>query len=108
MKLLLTAARLRSVIDGVRTEKDLEISLRLHRIRFTWTTEPGYLAARVPLRSGPVLVYRTASRSAPFQIRSASPSSAPFPFPVRSAVPAGAPDHSAPRPIFAPLLRPVD
>lgn len=106
MKLLLTAARLRSVIDGVRTEKDLEISLRLHRIRFTWTTEPGYLAARVPLRSGPVLVYRTASRSAPFQIRSASPSSAPSP--VRSAAPAGAPDHSAPRPLFAPLLRPVD
>ena len=94
MKLLLTAARLRSVIDGVRTEKDLEISLRLHRIRFTWTTEPGYLAARVPVRSGTVLVYRTCSRSAPFQ--------------VRSAAPAGAPGHSAPRPLFAPLLRHVD
>lgn len=90
-RMLLTSARLRSVINGVRTEKDLEISLRRHRIHFTWTTEPGYLAARVPLRSGPVLVYRTASRSAPFQVRSACPSSAL--------------DNSAPRPLFAPLLR---
>lgn len=91
MKLLLTTARLRSVIDDVRTEKDLELSLRRHRIRFTWTTEPGYLAARVPLRSGPVLVYRTASRSAPFRIRSAAP--------------AAAPDPSATAPLFLPLLR---
>ena len=91
MKLLLTTARLRSVIDDARTEKDLELSLRRHRIRFTWTTEPGYLAARVPLRSGPVLVYRTASRSAPFRIRSAAP--------------AAAPDPSAPAPLFLPLLR---
>ena len=85
MKLLLTADRLRSVIADARTEKDLELSLRLHRIRFTWTTEPGYLAAKVPLRSGAVLVYRSASRSAPFRIRSAAPAPVLCSAPVSSA-----------------------
>ena len=94
MKMLLTADRIRSALDGARTEKDVELSLRAHKIRFSYDASAGYLAFRIPARSGTVLVYRTCSRSAPFQ--------------VRSAAPAGAPDHSAPRPLFAPLLRPVD
>ena len=76
MKILLTVSRIRSVIDGARTEKDIEISLRRHRIRYTYDTSPGFLAIRVPSRTGSVLVYRTASRSAPFAVRSAG--SAPF------------------------------
>lgn len=82
MKLLLSAERLRSIVAAASTEKDLENTLRRHRIRFTWTTEPGYLAARVPLRSGSVLVYRACSRSAPFVVRSAAPAaaSAGYPF----------------------------
>lgn len=72
MKLLLTAARVRSALDGARTEKDVETALRAHKIRFTYDTSAGYTAFRIPARSGPVLVYRTCSRSAPFAVRTAS------------------------------------
>ena len=83
MKILLTAARIRSALDGARTEKDGEVSLRSHKIRFTWTTAPGYLCARVPCRSGSMLIYRTCSRSAPFAVRSAEPvKAAGYPYPV--------------------------
>ena len=82
MKMLLSADRLRSIVSAVSTEKDLENTFRRHRIRFTWTTDPGYLAARVPLRSGSVLVYKTCSRSAPFQVRSAAPAAAPAGYPL--------------------------
>lgn len=72
MKLLLTVDRLRDIVSAATTERDLVKSLRRHKIRYTWTTDPGYLAARVICRSGPVLIYRSASRSAPFVIRSAA------------------------------------
>jgi len=72
MKLLLTTDRIRSAIDGAKTEKDVELSLRAHKIRYTYTTAPGFLAIRIPARSGSVLVYRTTSRSAPFTVRSAA------------------------------------
>ena len=91
MKMLLTADRIRAALDDARTEKDVELSLRAHKIRYSYDTRAGFLAFRIPARSGVVLVYRTASRSAPFQVRSACPSSAL--------------DNSAPRPLFAPLLR---
>ena len=71
MKMLLTADRIRSALDGVRTEKDVELSLRAHKIKFSYDTSAGFMAFRIPARSGPVLVYRTASRSAPFVVRSA-------------------------------------
>lgn len=81
MKMLLTADRIRSALDGARTEKDVEMSLRAHKIRFSYDTSAGFTAFRIPARSGCILVYRTASRSVPFQVRSVVPS--PFPsFPV--------------------------
>lgn len=86
MKILLTPARIRSAIDGARTEKDVEMSLRAHKIRYTYDTSAGFLSFRIPARSGPILVYRTASRSAPFMVRSAAPAVAPAPV-VRSAGP---------------------
>ena len=46
MKLLLTADRLRSIAAAAGTEKELENLLHKHKIRFSWTTAPGYLAAR--------------------------------------------------------------
>ena len=83
MKLLLTADRLRSIAAAADTEKELENLLRSHKIRFTWTTAPGYLCARVPCRSGSMLIYRTCSRSAPFAVRSAEPVKATgYPDPV--------------------------
>ena len=90
MKMLLTANKVRAIADAAATEKDLEILFRSHKIRFSWTTAPGFLAARVPVRSGSVLVYRTCSRSAPFRVRSVAPVSAPVSAPpacIRSAGP---------------------
>ena len=74
MKMLLTADRIRSIIADDRTEKDIEISLRLHKIRFSYDTSAGFLSLRVPVRSGIVRIYRTASRSAPFMVCAAPPS----------------------------------
>ena len=82
MKMLLTADRIRSALDGARTEKDIELSLRAHKIRFSYDTGAGFLAFRIPARSGAVLVYRTASRSAPFMVRAAVPVPAPACVPV--------------------------
>ena len=81
MKLLLTAGRIRSALDGARTEKDVENLLRARKIRFSYDISAGFLAFRIPARSGAVLVYRTASRSAPFMVRAAAPAAAPA-FPV--------------------------
>ena len=81
MKMLLTPARIRSALDGARTEKDVELSLRAHKIRFSYDTRAGFLAFRVPARSGAILIYRTASRSAPFVVRAVAPAAAPA-FPV--------------------------
>ena len=83
MKTLLTAARLRAVIAGAMTEKDVAQALRAHRIRYNFTTAPGYLAIRVPLRSGAAYIVRTASRSAPLQVR---PAPAPDAWPVVAPV----------------------
>ena len=89
MKTLLTADRIRAIVADARTEKDIELSLRSHKVRYSYDTRAGFLAFRIPARSGVVLVYRTASRSAPFQVRSVAPvarSAAPlragYPFPV--------------------------
>lgn len=73
MKLLVTAARIRSAIAGATTEKDVELSLRSHRIRYSYDTSSGFLAFRIPARSGSVIVYRTASRTAPFMVKAAAP-----------------------------------
>lgn len=81
MKALLTVSRLRSVISGAMTEKDVVSSLRRHRIRYRFTTAPGFLCIRVPLRSGSADIVRTASRSVPFSVRSAAPADYPYPLP---------------------------
>lgn len=74
MKLLITADRIRSAIAGATTEKDVELSLRSHKIRYSYDTRTGFLAFRIPARSGSVLVYRTASRTAPFTVKAAAAS----------------------------------
>lgn len=80
MKMLLTVSRIRSAIVGARTEKDIENLLRAHKIRFSYDTSAGFLAIRIPARSGAVLVYRTCSRSAPFMVRSAAAVPVVYPY----------------------------
>ena len=80
MKMLLTADRIRAVVADARTEKDIELSLRSHKIKFSYDTGAGFLAFRIPARSGTVLVYRTCSRSAPFTVRAAAPAPSGYPY----------------------------
>lgn len=77
MKMLVTAARIRSVLDGARTEKDAADALRRHRIKYTYSTVGGVLHIRIPSRSGVVTVTRTASRSAPLRIAAGYPAPVP-------------------------------
>lgn len=79
MKMLLTADRIRAVVADARTEKDIELSLRSHKIKFSYDTSAGFMAFRIPARSGTVLVYRTCSRSAPFRVIVAAPKEPAFP-----------------------------
>lgn len=81
MKLLLTPARVRSVIAGAVNEKDIENALRAHKIRFSYTTAPGGLAIRVPVRSGAILITRAPARSVPFRSFMAPAPGYPFPVP---------------------------
>ena len=75
----LTAARVRSVIAGLRTEKDIETALRSHRIRYSYDTTTGFLSFRIPARSGSVRIFRTCSRSCPFQVQTVPAKPAPVP-----------------------------
>lgn len=79
MKMLLTADRVRAIVADARTEKDVELSLRSHKVKFSYDTGAGFLAFRIPARSGTVLVYRTCSRSAPFRAIVAAPEGSAFP-----------------------------
>lgn len=81
MKLLLSPARIRSMIAGANTEKDIENVLRAHKVRYSYTTAPGYLAIRVPVRSGAVLISRAPARSAPLRASMAPAPGYPFPLP---------------------------
>lgn len=81
MKMLLTADRIRSIIAGAINEKDIENALRAHKVRYSYTTAPGYLAIRVPVRSGAVLISRAPARSAPLRASMAPAPGYPFPLP---------------------------
>lgn len=79
--IMITASRIRSVVQGCRTEKDVEKSLRTHGIKYSYDTSAGFLSIRIPARSGSVRVYRAASRSAPFLVSSVPPAPV-YPVPV--------------------------
>lgn len=79
---LVTADRIRSILDGVGTEIDAALTLRRHRVRFSFSTAGGILHIRIPARTGTITVTRTASRTAPLRIAAAGPVPAPYPFHV--------------------------
>ncbi len=80
MKMLLTVDRVRAIVADALTEKDIEYSLRSHKVRYSYDTSAGFLAFRIPARSGTVLVYRTCSRSTPFRAIVAAPVPAGYPY----------------------------
>lgn len=67
--ILVTTEKIRSVINGAKTEQDIIILLRSHKIKYYFTTETGYISIRIPCRKGCVRVSRVASRSCPFIVR---------------------------------------
>lgn len=73
MKALINTARIKTLIESARTEKDIECLLRSHRIHYKYDTSEGFTAFRIPAKTGPVLVFRTASRTAPFMVQAAPP-----------------------------------
>lgn len=82
-RLLVTASRIRSILDGACNEIDAARALRRHRVRYSFSTSGGVLHIRIPARSGVVTVTRTASRSAPLAISAAAPAGpVPYPYPV--------------------------
>lgn len=70
---IITQSRIRALVSECKTDADLVASLRRHKIRYKYTTAPGFLSVMIPCRTGKVLVYRTASRSNPFRVTPAAP-----------------------------------
>ena len=83
MRILVTADRIRTILDDARTEIDAALALRRHGIRYSYSTAGGVFHIRIPSRSGVIIVVRTASRTAPLAITAAAPAvPAPYPYPV--------------------------
>ena len=80
--MFVSVSRLRSLISGCRTDPEVIAVLRSHKIRYSYTTETGSLSIKIPCRKGSVRIYRTCSRSAPFQVRQAVPVPNLYPVPV--------------------------
>lgn len=78
--IMITAERIRSMIRNCHTEKDVATVLRSHKVRYSFSTDTGFLSIRIPSRKGYIRIYRTCSRSCPFQVSAVAP--VPFPFPV--------------------------
>ena len=79
---LVSVSRIRSVVDSARSDNEIAAALRRHKIPFSYSTSTGFLHIRIRSRSGPILVYRAAGRSAPVVIRSA-PSAPGAPYRVQ-------------------------
>lgn len=82
MNIMVTTSRIRSILKGIRTEKDAAAALRAHRIRYSFSTEGGFTHIRIPYRAGSLRVYRTASKSAPLVVTAAAPAPYQFSRPV--------------------------
>ena len=65
----ITPERIRSLISKCHTEMEVASALRSHKVKYTFTTETGFLALRVPCRKGCIRIYRACSRTAPFMVQ---------------------------------------
>jgi len=79
--MLSRSSRVRSMIADCKTERDIINVLRSHKVKYSFSTEKGFLTIRIPCRTGTVHIYRTCSRSAPYMVRSAANG---YPYPVPS------------------------
>ena len=77
----LSVNRIRSLVGNCKTEIDLVSTLRKHKIKYTFSTDCGFLQIRIPYKKGYIRIYRTCSRSCPFIVSTvpAVPYIAPIP-----------------------------
>lgn len=66
--ILVTHKKIRSVIANAKTENDIVSLLRYHKIKYSFTTETGFLSIRIPCKTGNIRIYKTCSRTAPFVV----------------------------------------
>lgn len=66
--ILINTKKIRSLIADCKTEMEIVSVLRSHKVKYTFTTNTGYLSIRIPCRTGAVRIYRVCSRSAPFLV----------------------------------------
>ena len=71
--MLITSARVRSLVSDCKTEMEIASVLRSRKIKYSFSTASGFLSIRIPCRKGSIIIYRTCSRSAPFMVKSVSP-----------------------------------
>lgn len=76
---MVSTERIRSIIAECKTEMDVVHVLRAHKIRYTFSTDTGILAVKVPCRKGSIRIYRTCSRSAPFMVHAVKAGVNPIP-----------------------------
>lgn len=65
----INSSRIRNLVSDCKTESDIIRVLRYHKIKYSFTTETGFLSIRIPYKKGIVRVFRVCSRSYPFVIR---------------------------------------
>lgn len=66
--MLVNSSRIRSIVADCKTEYDIVLALRSHKIKYTYTTETGILNIRIPYRKGCIRIYRTCSKNTPFMV----------------------------------------
>ena len=66
--ILLSSGRIRNIISDCFTEQDIIITLRKHKIKYTFTTETGELSIKIPCKKGIIRVFRSCSCSRPFTV----------------------------------------
>ena len=66
--IIITPNRVKAIVSECRTDADLVINLRRHKVKYGYTTDAGFLSVVIPCSTGKVRVYRTASKSNPFRV----------------------------------------
>ena len=79
--LALSMNRVRSIVGNCKTEMDIVSILRSHKIKYSFSTDHGFLQIRIPYKKGYIRIYKTCSRSYPFMVTTvpAVPCIAPVP-----------------------------
>jgi hypothetical protein len=72
---MLTADRIRSMLECCKTDKQVLSVLKAHKVKFTHTPySDGYaLNIRIPCKTGTVRVYRCCSRRSPYIVQHLTP-----------------------------------